>query len=46
MKPRVISKEMAEVLKSALTKGQSEKQLTVKELLFDIRKQLETHYKK
>ncbi|MFC0418374.1 hypothetical protein ACFFHH_23550 [Cytobacillus solani] len=46
MKPKVNSNEIAKVMQSALTKGQSENQMTVKELLRDIRKQLEPHYKK
>lgn len=46
MKPKVNSNEIAKVMQSALTKGQSENQMTVKELLRDFRKQLEPHYKK
>ncbi|WP_313799277.1 hypothetical protein [Cytobacillus sp.] len=46
MKPKVDSHELAKVMQSALKKGQSENQLTVKELLRDIRKQLEPHYRR
>ncbi|MFE8694774.1 hypothetical protein ACFYKT_00215 [Cytobacillus sp. FJAT-53684] len=46
MKPKVNSNEFAKVMQSALTKGQNENKLTVKELLLDIKKQLERHYKK
>lgn len=45
MKPKVNSNEFAKVLQSALTKGQTENQLSVKELIRDIRKQLEPHFK-
>ncbi|WP_180968286.1 hypothetical protein [Cytobacillus massiliigabonensis] len=46
MKPKVNSHEMAKVMQSVLNKGQNENRMTVKELLNDIRKQLEPHYKK
>lgn len=46
MKPKVNSNELVKVMQSALKKGQSENQMTVKELLRDIRKQLELHYRR
>ncbi|MBP2239725.1 hypothetical protein J2Z40_000278 [Cytobacillus eiseniae] len=46
VKTKVNTNIMAKVMQSALTKGQNENQLTVKELLRDITNQLCPHFKK
>ena len=46
MEPKVNSYELANLLKSALLKGQTENQLTVNELLKEIISQLESLMKR